>query len=620
MPKPSSSTPSTNTCSSPTPLPGSCCPDFSSAFNILQPHILAERLYQNFNMNNHLILWILDFLITGSPKGCMLSPLLFILYTDKCRSMLPNCHLVKFADDIVLLSLLSGPSLHHGPALQQFVEWCDTSRLELNVSQRDGGDLLQRPKGTGGDDPRWYKQVQIPGYHSSNTEGILRKCHQRMYLLRKLNSFSVSKNMLLTFYYTLIESVLAFSAAELTELPYQPLVSALNSRLQALHIQLQAFVEQVDSLVKPLAGGRDVKVEGASPLASPCTSRLFCGHDQDGPNTAKEKQPNYKQQSEPEVKGQTGENSKSDSSETQKQEQGEKETDDALTAELIPKEKKSSDFQSQLTKAEELGLKIQQELETKRQAQRNNTLKLTRLQEEHQRALLHRDFQLQSLGLQAQLQQKLWTQERSLLVQESQHLKQALFLICLKLRCFLKQWRLGCKDTEWKDILEDNCIMTLAKQTKLTFLQQHFTPGALPPRSLRNYLSDFFGLGDGVHLRVLSLCFLIGRQVSGIEEILEVFLPPSDNVPNSMRSTVLPTRTVNSAGRVLLPPSEAPDGRFARIFEADQQSSSMASPNSSQFLRLLGPSGLRLAWPAGTCQLRQESHRPTWSDRTPSSA
>ncbi|KAI3358342.1 hypothetical protein L3Q82_014779 [Scortum barcoo] len=77
-------------------------------------------------------------------------------------------------------------------------------------------------------------------------------------------------------------------------------------------------------------------------------------------------------------------------------------------------------------------------------------------------------------------------------------------------------------------------------------------------RSL-NYLSDF-GLGDGrVHLRDPSLRFLIGRQVGGIEEILEVFLPPSDNVP-SRRGQQLPTCTVNSVGRVLLPPSEAPDG------------------------------------------------------------
>lgn len=68
---------------------------------------------------------------------------------------------------------------------------------------------------------------------------------------------------------------------------------------------------------------------------------------------------------------------------------------------------------------------------------------------------------MQSLGLQARLQQKLWGQERTLLVQESQHLKQTLLLLSLKLRCFLKQWRLGCKkDTEWKDILEVRVVLT----------------------------------------------------------------------------------------------------------------------------------------------------------------
>lgn len=98
---------------------------------------------------------------------------------------------------------------------------------------------------------------------------------------------------------------------------------------------------------------------------------------------------------------------------------------------------------------------------------------LPQLQEEHQKALLRRDFQLQSLGLQARLQQRFWSQERTLLVQESQHLKQALVLLSLKLRCFLKQWRLGGrKDTDWKDVLEvlwfwfgfvraDSCLLSL---------------------------------------------------------------------------------------------------------------------------------------------------------------
>ncbi len=74
--------------------------DFSSAFNTIQPHILAMRLLEHFKLSNNLVGWILDFLTnrtqmvkvngilsdllclsTGSPQGCVLSPLLYILYT-----------------------------------------------------------------------------------------------------------------------------------------------------------------------------------------------------------------------------------------------------------------------------------------------------------------------------------------------------------------------------------------------------------------------------------------------------------------------------------------------------------------------------------------------------------
>jgi len=76
--------------------------------------------------------------------------------------------------------------------------------------------------------------------------------------------------------------------SELSDLADRPLVGALTSRLQALHTQLQAFVEQVDSLGKPPAGGRDTQVEGASPLASPCASLPCSGDGQDRLNTPAE--------------------------------------------------------------------------------------------------------------------------------------------------------------------------------------------------------------------------------------------------------------------------------------------------------------------------------------------
>ncbi|XP_017266812.1 protein SOGA1 isoform X2 [Kryptolebias marmoratus] len=240
--------------------------------------------------------------------------------------------------------------------------------------------------------------------------------------------------------------------SELSDLRDHPLVGALTSRLQALHSQLQAFVEQVDGLGKAPSSGRDAQLEGASPPPSPCASIPCSGDGQDQENRAEEK-PDYRDQSEPDVNDGSKDGSHSVSNESQNQHRSqmepEKEADHALAG-------------VHLSKAEESLQETQEELENERQNYKEISLKLFQIQEEHQKALLRRDFQLQSLDLQARLQQKLWTQERTLLVQESQHLKQALLLLSLKLRCFLKQWRLGCKkDAEWKDVLEMNSLNDL---------------------------------------------------------------------------------------------------------------------------------------------------------------
>ncbi len=120
--------------------------DFSSAFNTSQPIILAERLLSEFDVPKGLVAWILDFLTrrsqivrvngehslelyssVGGPQGCVLSPLLFILYTDRCRSQYPDRHIIKYADDTVVLSLLKQGDTEHGPILNNILDWCEFS-------------------------------------------------------------------------------------------------------------------------------------------------------------------------------------------------------------------------------------------------------------------------------------------------------------------------------------------------------------------------------------------------------------------------------------------------------------------------------------------------------------
>lgn len=217
--------------------------DFSSAFNTIQPHLLLTKL-KNMGVSTTISLWIKNFLTsrlqyvrinssvssvkvtnTGAPQGCVLSPVLFTLYTNDCVSSHPNNILVKFADDAALVGLIRDSEAQYRDEIQLFTQWCEDNFLVLNtkktkeliidfrvnkspkepvVIENSAIEVVSEYKylGTIIDDKLSWNQ---------NTDRIYGRGQQRLHFLRKLRSFGASISTMHLFYTMFIQSILSFS-------------------------------------------------------------------------------------------------------------------------------------------------------------------------------------------------------------------------------------------------------------------------------------------------------------------------------------------------------------------------------------------------------------------------
>ncbi len=216
--------------------------DYSSAFNTIVPTKLAVKL-SDLGLNTSLCDWIQDFLTArpqvvnvgqftsnsitlniGTPQGCVLSPLLYSLYTHDCVSSHSSTSIIKFSDDTVVLGLINNDDeTAYLDEVERLTSWCQDNCLSLNVSKTkelivDFRKRQQRPytplmiSGTPvervssfkylgvniSEDLTWTTHIQIQ----------VKKARQRLYHLRQLRKFRVSPAILKTFYSGPIESVL----------------------------------------------------------------------------------------------------------------------------------------------------------------------------------------------------------------------------------------------------------------------------------------------------------------------------------------------------------------------------------------------------------------------------
>ena len=128
--------------------------DYSSAFNTIIPSKLYMKL-TDLGLCCQLCNWVYDFLSdrtqtvrignlvssplvinNGAPQGCVISPLLYSLYTYDCKPRYDSNMIIKFADDTTVIGIISDDDESaYRDDVKHLVRCCASNDLVLNVSK-----------------------------------------------------------------------------------------------------------------------------------------------------------------------------------------------------------------------------------------------------------------------------------------------------------------------------------------------------------------------------------------------------------------------------------------------------------------------------------------------------
>ncbi|KAI5627525.1 gastrula zinc finger protein XlCGF28.1-like [Silurus asotus] len=219
--------------------------DFSSAFNTVLPTVLITKLSE-LGICTSTCRWILDFLTnrpqsvrlgnqvsstlilnTGIPQGCVLSPLLYSLFTDDCAPLYNYNIFIKYADDTTVVGQIENNNdLAYRKEIHDLAAWCATNNLSLNATKTKELIVDFRKSNSGRHLPVNINETEVErvssltflGVHISedlswqqNMSALVKKAQQRLYFLRSLKKSHFSPGILTSFYRCIIESIMTNS-------------------------------------------------------------------------------------------------------------------------------------------------------------------------------------------------------------------------------------------------------------------------------------------------------------------------------------------------------------------------------------------------------------------------